>query len=114
MQTDLTVESNAERAANLIEELNLNKTIETVLNFISPAIFFIAAIVACEALEKALMKLSSALGVMFACYVVGTVFSVLNVRLVRAKHLNKRKIKNAQYERRVLKLKRKYKDREEV
>jgi hypothetical protein len=109
MLTDLKVESNPERAANLIEELKMNRTVETVFNFISPAIFFIAAIIACEALEKALMKLSSALGLMLACYVLGTIFSILNARTLRAKHLDKDKVKDVWYERALIKLKKKFK-----
>jgi predicted DNA-binding antitoxin AbrB/MazE fold protein len=107
--SDLDVESDPERAANIIEELRMNRTIETVFNFISPAIFFIAAIVACEALEKALMKLSGALGLMFVCYALGTVFSVLKARTLRAKHLDADKVKEVWYERGVLKLKKKFK-----
>jgi hypothetical protein len=76
------------RAENITEELRLNGTIDAPLKAAAPFLFFIAAITACRALERDVAELSGTLGLMPACFAVGTAFNVLNARTIRAKHID--------------------------
>lgn len=83
---DLKIESDAGRIANLIAELKRERTIEAVLNAVVPILVLAALLIACRALESAVLELSGAIGFTLGSYVVGTVFGILAAREVYAKH----------------------------
>lgn len=83
---DLKVESDAGRIANLEAELRRERTAETVLNAILPIILLAAFLLACKAMESAVLQLSGAIGFTLASYAIGTVFGVLAAREVHGKH----------------------------
>ncbi len=83
---DLKVESDAGRINNLITELKRERTIETVLNALTPLAVLAALLIACKALESAVLQLSGAIGFSLGSYAIGTVFGVLAARTVYAKH----------------------------
>lgn len=88
---DLKVESDDGRIANLEAELRRERTVETVLNAILPMIMLAALLLACKAMESAVLQLSGAIGFTLAAYAVGTVFGVLAAREVHGKHGGKDK-----------------------
>lgn len=83
---DLKVESDGGRIANLEAELRRERTVEAVLNAITPIILLAALLVACKAMENAILQLSGAIGFTLTSYVLGTVFGVLAAREVHGKH----------------------------
>ena len=83
---DLKVESDAGRIANLETELRRERTFECVLNAITPILLLAALLVACKAMENAILQLSGAIGFTLTAYVIGTVFGVLAAREVHGKH----------------------------
>ena len=83
---DLKVECDAGRIANLEAELRRERTTETVLNAILPIILLAALLLACKAMECAVLQLSGAIGFTLASYAIGTVFGILAAREVHGKH----------------------------
>ncbi len=89
-EADLSVESDANKIANIETELKHKRTTETVLNSVAPVLLLAALLIACKAMENAVMQLSGAIGFTLASYVVGTVFGVLAAREVHGKHGGKK------------------------
>ncbi len=87
---DLKVESDEGRIANLESELRRERTAETVLNAILPIMLLAALLLACKAMEGAVLQLSGAIGFTLASYVIGTIFGVLAAREVHGKHGGKK------------------------
>lgn len=87
---DLKVESDEGRIANLESELRRERTAETVLNAILPIMLLAALLLACKAMESAVLQLSGAIGFTLASYVIGTVFGVFAAREVHGKHGGKK------------------------
>lgn len=83
---DLKVESDAGRISNLENELRRERIAETVLNAILPVALLAALLIACKAMENAVLQLSGAIGFTLASYVIGTAFGVLAAREVHGKH----------------------------
>ncbi len=83
---DLMVESDEGRISNLIAEIKRERTIETVFNAIVPRAALAAILIACKALENAVLQLSGAIGFTLGSYVLGTIFGILAARSVYAKH----------------------------
>lgn len=69
----------------LEKELKFIKTLEAVTNSIMPLLFIAAAIIAFQALEAQLVKLSATLGYIGVSYFMGVVFNVLYSREIHAK-----------------------------
>ena len=86
-EADLKVESDVERMKNIESELRRERVIETVLNAVVPILLLAAILIACKALENAVLELSGAVGFTLGSYVVGTVFGILAAREVHGKHL---------------------------
>lgn len=82
---DLKVESDADKAESLAAELKRERTTETVLNAVTPALLLSALLIACKAMENAVLRLSGAIGFTLASYVIGTVFGILAAREVKGK-----------------------------
>lgn len=87
---DLKVESDVERIANFEAELRRERTTETILNAITPILLLAALLIACKAMEHAVLQLSGAVGFTLTSYVIGTVFGVLAAREVHGKHGGKK------------------------
>lgn len=85
-EADLKIESDQGRINNLIAELRRERVIETVLNCIMPLFVLAALLVACKALEKAVLELSGAIGFALGSYVIGFIFGILAAREVHSKH----------------------------
>lgn len=85
-EADLKIESDEGRIDNLITELKRERTVSTVLNAIMPILILAALLIACKALETAVIELSGAVGFSLASYAIGTIFGVLAARSVYAKH----------------------------
>lgn len=85
-EADLKIESDSGRINNLISELKRERTLETVLNALVPILLLSALLIACKALENAVLQLSGAIGFALGSYTLGTVFGVLAARSVWAKH----------------------------
>lgn len=83
---DLKVESDEGRIANLEAELRRERTVETVLNAILPMIMLAALLIACKAMESAVLQLSGAIGFTLGSYAIGTAFGILAAREVHGKH----------------------------
>lgn len=83
---DLKVESDKNRAKNLITELKRERTIEVVMTAITPLLVLAALLIACKAMESAVLKLSGAVGFTLISYTLGTFFGILAAREVRGKH----------------------------
>jgi len=83
---DLKVESDAGRINNLIEELKRERTIETVLNALTPLAVLAALLIGCKAIESAVLQLSGAVGFSLGSYALGTIFGILAARSVYSKH----------------------------
>lgn len=87
---DLKVESDEGRIANFEAELRRERTAETVLNAILPIMLLAALLLACKAMESAVLQLSGAIGFTLASYVIGTVFGLFAAREVHGKHGGKK------------------------
>ena len=87
---DLKVESDEGRIANFEAELRRERTAETVLNAILPIMLLAALLLACKAMESAVLQLSGAIGFTLASYVIGTVFGLFAAREVHGKHGDKK------------------------
>ena len=85
-EADLKIESDSGRINNLISELKRERTLETVFNALVPILLLAALLIACKALENAVLQLSGAIGFALGSYTLGTVFGVLAARSVWAKH----------------------------
>lgn len=83
---DLKIEADKAKITNLENELKRERTIETLLNAIMPLLVFAALLVACKALENAVLQMSGAIGFTLASYAVGTIFGVCAAREVHGKH----------------------------
>ncbi|MCH5165658.1 MAG: hypothetical protein J1G01_04585 [Clostridiales bacterium] len=83
---DLKVKSDASEVENIEAVLKHERTIEVVLNAIVPILLLAALLIACKALESAMLELSGAIGFTLVSYVFGTVFGVLAAREVHSKH----------------------------
>lgn len=68
-----------ERAKSVLKGI---RTLQTILNAILPALIFIVGLIACNALEQEIVKLSSCVGLIFVSFLIGTIFSVLSAREV--------------------------------
>lgn len=88
-EADLKIESDEGRIKNLIAELRKERIIETVLNGIMPVFIFAALLVACKAMENAVLELSGAVGFSLGSYVLGFIFGILAAREVGSKHLQR-------------------------
>lgn len=87
---DLKVESDPEKAKNITAELKRERTIETVLTAIAPILLLAALLVACKAMENAVLRLSGAIGFTLVSFTIGTVFGVLAAREVQGKHVKEK------------------------
>lgn len=87
---DLKVESDEGRIANFEAELRRERTAETVLNAILPIMLLAALLLACKAMESAVLQLSGAIGFTLASYVIGTVFGLFAAREVHGKRGGKK------------------------
>ena len=87
---DLKVESDEGRIANFEAELRRERTAETVLNAILPIMLLAALLLACKAMESAVLQLSGAIGFTLASYVIGTVFGLFAARDVHGKRGGKK------------------------
>ncbi|MCH5163080.1 MAG: hypothetical protein J1G38_06280 [Clostridiales bacterium] len=85
-EADLSVECDAEKVKNLESDLKCKRTVEAVINAIIPVLLLAALLIACKAMENAILQMSGAIGFTLAAYVVGTVFGVLAAREVHGKH----------------------------
>ncbi len=74
-----TDQEKVDRAKSVLKGI---RTIETIINALLPALIFIVALIACNALEQEVVKLSSCLGMIFVSFLIGTFFSVLSEREV--------------------------------
>lgn len=83
---DLKVESDAGRIANLEAELKRERMTEALLTAITPILLLSAFLIACKAMENAVLQLSGAIGFTLASYAIGTIFGVLAAREVHGKH----------------------------
>lgn len=79
---DLKVETNEERKKALRDRIKFERTIECVINFITPALLLGALFIVCQALESAAVKMSGTIGFIAASEIVGLVFSILESREV--------------------------------
>ena len=79
---DLKVETNEERKKALRDRIKYERTIECVINFITPALLLGALFIVCQALESAAVKMSGTIGFIAASEIVGLVFSILESREV--------------------------------
>ena len=79
---DLKVETDEEKKKALKDRIKFERTIECVLNFITPALLLGALFVLCQALETAAVKMSGTVGFIAASEIVGFVFSILEAREV--------------------------------
>lgn len=87
---DLKVESDPEKAKNITAELKRERTIETFLTAIGPILLLAALLVACKAMENAILRLSGAIGFTLVSFIIGTVFGVLAAREVQWKHVKEK------------------------
>ncbi len=85
-EADLKVESDEGKIKNLVTELKRERTTETVLNAVIPLLILLALLVACKAMESAVLQMSGAIGFTLVSYAVGTVFGILAAREVHSKH----------------------------
>ncbi len=85
-EADLSVESDSDKIANIEADLKRKRTIETVMNAVAPILLLAALLIACKAMENAVLQLSGAVGFTLAAYVIGTAFGVLAAREVHGKH----------------------------
>lgn len=83
---DLKVESDTARAANIEIELKRERTAETLLTAVTPVLVLAALLIACKAMENAILQMSGAIGFSLASYVIGTAFGVAAAREVHGKH----------------------------
>lgn len=81
----LKVETDAGKITNLTRELKRAKTVDTLIGSITPLLVLCALLLLCNALERALVTLSGAVGFTIVSFVLGTVFSVLRARQVKSK-----------------------------
>lgn len=79
---DLKVETDEEKKKALKDRIKFERTIECVLNFITPALLIGALFILCQALETAAVKMSGTVGFIAASELVGLVFSILEAREV--------------------------------
>ncbi len=89
-EADLKIEADQARICNLETELKRERTIDTLLNAVMPMLVLAALLVACKAMENAVLQMSGAIGFTLASYAVGTVFGVLAAREVHGKHGGKK------------------------
>lgn len=82
---DLKIEVDKDKVESLKEELRKEKTIESLINFVIPALLLAGLFVLCKALEIAAVKMSGTVGLIGASEVVGLLFSVLSARQVEGK-----------------------------
>lgn len=83
---DLKIEADADKIRNLETELKRERVLETLLNGVMPILALAAIFVACKAMERAVIRLSGAIGFTLAAYIVGLIFGVLAAREVHGKH----------------------------
>ncbi len=82
---DLKIEVDKEKVESLKEELRKEKTIESIINFVIPALLLAGLFVLCKALEIAAVKMSGTVGLIAVSEVIGLLFSVLSARQVEGK-----------------------------
>ncbi len=85
-EADLAIESNADKIKNIVSELKRKRVIECVLNAFAPVLLFGVLLLACRAMESAILRLSGAIGFTLVSYIVGTVFGIFAAREVHGKH----------------------------
>ncbi len=85
-EADLKIEADQAKISNLETELKRERTIDTLLNAVMPMLVLAALLIACKAMESAVLQMSGAIGFTLASYAVGTVFGVLAAREVHGKH----------------------------
>ncbi len=88
-EADLKIENDTGRIKNLVSELRKERIVETVLNCVMPVFVLAALLVACKAMENAVLELSGAVGFSLGSYVLGFIFGILAAREVGSKHEKK-------------------------
>lgn len=80
--SDYKIETDPDRKAALKTEIQNERTIESILNIILPALLLVAFFVVCRILEQNITKLSGTIGLIGASELVGFLFSVVSARTI--------------------------------
>lgn len=79
---DYKVETDEAKRLALESSIQMERTIELILNFILPGILFVGFFIICRAIESDLATLSTTIAIIGASELVGMIFSVLSARIV--------------------------------
>ena len=83
----IEIENDQGKILNLQQSIKNKQTVLEIFNAIIPLILLIAGVVACKAMEAAIIKLSGVLGCIALSYIIGVGFGILAARQVESKHL---------------------------
>lgn len=86
----IEIENDQGKILNLQQSIKNKQTVLEIFNAIIPLILLIAGVVACKAMEAAIIKLSGVLGCIALSYIIGVGFGILAARQVESKHLKEK------------------------